>query len=125
MTVDGDGVTALSQAAEERLGECWVSQEACHGGYGRFNAEHIITRTLIPESPCFQPLSAFISPHKGAGFKGCDQLVARAETSRPQLRRCDHLKCFELNRKHPAKAIIDMARDAPRCPRAKMAAGGF
>jgi hypothetical protein len=90
------------QRSRRRLRSALVSagfpRKSCQAGYGRFNAAHIFTRTLIPESPSFQPFLVFVSPHKGAGFQGRDQLIARAEASRPQLRCHDGLERFELNR---------------------------
>jgi hypothetical protein len=60
------------QRSRSRLNSALVSaglaRKSGHVAYGKFNAGHIVTRTLIPESPSFQRFSAFISPHKVAAL---------------------------------------------------------
>lgn len=65
--MQGPSMDTVWQRSRRRLKSALVSagfpRKSCQAGYGKFNAAHIVTRTLIPESPSFQPFSAFLSPH--------------------------------------------------------------
>jgi DNA replication protein DnaC len=65
----------------ERTSTLLTSNPLCGAPHNRFNAERIVMRTPLSESPQSSLFATFFSPHKRTRCQGRDEFVACAEAT--------------------------------------------